>query len=214
MERPLPVQPDLWEDIDGDELCLDFANTADMHAAPQPEEHLNQYADLVRWGLAAGLYSAPDGQRLLAKAEQNPGQAEQTLTRAIELREAIYRIFSAAANARPIPVGEVQVLNHYLSQALRQARVEAHGNGFGWGWSGAPDTLERMIWPAARSAAEVLTDPDRLARIGQCEDDRGCGWLFVDTSKNHSRRWCSMETCGNRAKAMRHYGRAKKKTTP
>jgi predicted RNA-binding Zn ribbon-like protein len=61
-----------------------------------------------------------------------------------------------------------------------------------------------MLWPILRSAAEVLTSEKRT-RLGQCADDRGCGWLFLDTSKNRSRRWCDMEDCGNRAKARRHY---------
>jgi predicted RNA-binding Zn ribbon-like protein len=67
-----------------------------------------------------------------------------------------------------------------------------------------------MLWPVARSAADLLTSAEELARVGQCADDRGCGWLFFDTSRNHSRRWCAMKDCGNRAKARRHYRRQRK----
>jgi predicted RNA-binding Zn ribbon-like protein len=67
-----------------------------------------------------------------------------------------------------------------------------------------------MLWPIAREAANLLTSKD-IKRMGECADDRGCGYLFFDTSRNHSRRWCSMESCGNRAKAQRHYQRKSRK---
>ena len=73
------------------------------------------------------------------------------------------------------------------------------------------NNLERVVWPVARSAADLLTS-DLLSRVRRCEDDRGCGYLFIDTSRNRSRRWCSMESCGNRAKARRHYARQKDHT--
>ncbi|MCX6026505.1 MAG: CGNR zinc finger domain-containing protein [Chloroflexi bacterium] len=66
-----------------------------------------------------------------------------------------------------------------------------------------------VLWPVMRSAAELLTS-DLASRVGQCQDDRGCGWLFIDTSRNHTRRWCAMGDCGNRAKARRHYLRTQK----
>ena len=65
-----------------------------------------------------------------------------------------------------------------------------------------------MLWPIVESAAELLTS-ERRSRIGQCADDRGCGWLFLDATKNRSRRWCAMGDCGNRAKARRHYLRTR-----
>jgi len=68
-----------------------------------------------------------------------------------------------------------------------------------------------MLWPVTRAAVDLLLS-DSLAQVGQCADDRGCGLLFIDTSRNHSRQWCSMDACGNRAKAQRHYRRSKKKS--
>ena len=65
-----------------------------------------------------------------------------------------------------------------------------------------------MLWPVVQSAVDLMTSPE-LDRVGQCADDRGCGWLFVDTTKNRSRRWCDMRDCGNRAKARRHYAKKK-----
>jgi predicted RNA-binding Zn ribbon-like protein len=201
-------------EIDGDELCLDFANTVDLHLASIPDEHLNSYSDLAAWGYQAGLYGEQQHQSLLELAAQQPSTTEDFFNRALELREAIYRIFSAAALLQPVQPKDLDILNRYLSPALAHARIQQGDQGdFVWGWHDNTAALDRILWPVARSAAELLTNPERLVRIGRCQDDRGCGWLFIDTSKNHSRRWCSMESCGNRAKALRHYGRSKTNKT-
>jgi predicted RNA-binding Zn ribbon-like protein len=73
-------------------------------------------------------------------------------------------------------------------------------------WRGDESGLDGILWPILRSAARLLTDGDH-SRLGQCADDRGCGYLFYDTSRNRSRRWCDMNSCGNRAKSQRHYAR-------
>src|SRR3989304_2884090 len=101
---------------------------------------------------------------------------------------------------------ELSVLNAVLGEAMARLRVVRQGDEFTWEWEGMEASHEAMLWPLARSAAELLTSEDHH-RLGQCADERGCGWLFLDMSKNHSRRWCDMEDCGNRAKAMRHYRR-------
>lgn len=93
---------------------------------------------------------------------------------------------------------------------MGQARVLAVGPGFAWTWPEEAADLARPLWPVARSAAELLTSPD-LGRVHECLGDN-CGWLFLDTSRNRRRTWCSMEGCGNRAKARRHY--ARRRATP
>lgn len=80
-------------------------------------------------------------------------------------------------------------------------------SSFVWGWDDAAPALDRPLWPVARSLAELLTS-DELPRVRECAADN-CAWLFIDTSKNRSRRWCDMAVCGNRAKARRHYARAR-----
>ena len=77
------------------------------------------------------------------------------------------------------------------------------GGGYDWSWAGRPDDLARPLWPVARSAVELLTLGD-LARVRECPGAGDCGWLFYDTSRNGSRRWCSMEGCGSRVKMRRH----------
>ncbi|NIS81102.1 MAG: hypothetical protein GTO14_13045 [Anaerolineales bacterium] len=197
-----------WEDrwdFDADLLPLDFANTAEWHAGPEPTERLNSYSDLVGWSRAAGLLTETEAGSLLDKAAKDTSEATRTLARAIDVREAIYDIFSALAAHRELPEGALDTINTALSEALEHARITPADEAFTWAWSGE-GRLDRMLWPILHATAELLTSDD-LERVGECADNRGCGYLFFDTSRNHSRRWCSMEACGNRAKAQRHYSR-------
>ena len=142
---------------------------------------------------------------LLQEAARRPAQAAAVLEQAIALREAIYRIFSAVAHKLPPEAADLDNLNAALSEALSRSQIIPAADGFAWDWSG-DGALDQMLWPIARSAADLLTS-EEIHRIGECADDRGCGWLFLDMSRNHSRRWCDMKDCGNRAKASRHYQR-------
>jgi predicted RNA-binding Zn ribbon-like protein len=189
----------------GGRLSLDFANTADWHASDQPVEFLTSYSDLVAWSQHVGILTDHQAQRLLKKAARRPEDATAVLERAIALREAIYRIFSAISRGRPPQAADLATFNAELSEALAQSRIVSTAQGFTWDWAGAEGALDQMLWPVVHDAAGLLTSED-LDRVGQCADDR-CGWLFLDTSRNRSRRWCSMEDCGNRAKARRHYKR-------
>lgn len=188
-------------------LCLDFANTVSMHASDHPEERLNDYTDLVEWAQTEQLVTADAAARLLAEAEERPGDAAQSHQYAIRLRDAIYEIYAALAHDEQPRPADLDALNEALMRGLSHLRVVQVGDGFRWEWDVRRDSLYQMLWPVARSAADLLTSED-MHRVGQCADEDGCGWLFYDTSKNHSRRWCGA-TCANRAKARRYYARVK-----
>ncbi len=190
------------------ELCLDFANTADWHASGSPVELLRTYRDLVTWSRQVGLLNAAAGGRLLHEAGRRPADADAVLKRAIAIREAIYGIVLALLEQRPPAASVLKIFNRELKTAFRHLQVVPRPQGLTWNWIAGSRNLEAMLWPILRSAAELLTS-ERRARIGQCADDRGCGWLFLDNTKNRSRRWCEMGDCGNRAKAHRHYQRSR-----
>ena len=189
----------------GGRLSLDFANTVDGHASDHPVEYLTSYSDLVAWSQHVGILTDHQVQRLLEEAARHPVTATAVLERAIALREAIYRIFSAISHGRPPQAADLATYNAELSGALARSRIVSTAEGFAWDWRRAEDALDRMLWPVVRDAAGLLTS-EKLDRIEECADDR-CGWLFLDVSRNRSRRWCAMEDCGNRAKARRHYER-------
>jgi predicted RNA-binding Zn ribbon-like protein len=190
----------------GGALCLDFANTANWRAAPAPEERLGPYGDLVAWGRQAELAKGAEAKRLLEEARARPAAAGAALRRAVGLRETIYRTFAAVAGGRRPAPRDLASLNEAVGRAMGRPAIVPAGRGFAWAWAGDEGGLDSFLAPVARSAAELLLSPE-AARVRQCADDRGCGWLFVDRSKNRSRRWCDMKDCGNRAKARRHHRR-------
>jgi predicted RNA-binding Zn ribbon-like protein len=184
-------------------LCLDFGNTANWHASTHPQEELNSYDDVLNWAQQKALLPVAQISVLRAAAAQNPAAAQAALERAIALREAIYRIFSAAAVGRPVADADLALLNRWLAEGLGRLQLASTEEGFAWQWQADNTALHQMLWPAAQSAAELLASAE-LDRVKECADDRGCGWLFLDTSRNGTRRWCSMQSCGNRAKVRRH----------
>ncbi|CAN5507073.1 ABATE domain-containing protein [soil metagenome] len=188
------------------QVCLEFANTADWHASEQPVETLHHYTDLVAWAQRVGILTGDAAEELNQQAARFPLDATQALAQAIELREAIYRIFAVVAAGQPVEVADLAVLNATLPSAYKHLQIVQSGEHFGWGWRDEGDQLDWVLWPVVRSAVDLLTFSE-LNRVKQCADDRGCGYFFMDTTRNRSRRWCTMESCGNRAKARRHYAR-------
>jgi predicted RNA-binding Zn ribbon-like protein len=193
-------------------LCLEFANTADWHAAEQPVETLADHAALVAWAERLGLLDKQKASSLIDRAGAQPALAAQIHQWAIELREAIYRIFAALADGKQPTGADIELINDALPQAFNRPAVVANAGGFTWRYAPG-EGLDQMLWPVLRSAATLLTSGE-VDRVGQCADDRGCGYLFFDTSRNRSRRWCDMNSCGNRAKARRHYARARSEGLP
>jgi predicted RNA-binding Zn ribbon-like protein len=194
--------------LDEAHLCLDFANTIEWHASGHPVEYLHTYADLIEWAQEVQLIDTDEAAGLLAAATREPQAAEEALREAVALREAIYQLFSAASDSREPEQADLDLFNGALARALSRAAIRPEADGFRWARNPESSPPDRILAPVVLSAAELLTS-ENLYRVGVCADEGGCGWLFYDTSRNRSRRWCSMGSCGNRAKAQRHYQRKK-----
>jgi len=190
----------------GGDLCLDFANTLNGHVAPPSHEYLHDYRDLVLWGRHAGVLSLHASRELLRQTETQPSEAEDALRKALVLRETIFRIFSALAFQRKPAEADINQLNKIWQDAQRHTQLASSSLGFVLGWNDEP-SLEHVSRRVAVSAVNLLTS-ENIGRIRRCSGDR-CDWLFVDLSRNHMRRWCSMEECGNRAKMRRRQQRKK-----
>ena len=186
-------------------LCLDFANTADWHESEQPVELLTSFGDLLIWGRDAGVLDDGDVARLMRAAEYDPETAITVYERAIVLREAIFRIFRLVARQQPAATDDLRLLDDEVTRAHRHRALVPRADGYGWAWVGQGAALDRVLWDVAQSAVDLLTS-DGLARVRQCAGDP-CGWLFYDTSRNRSRRWCSMNECGVRWKMQRYRAR-------
>lgn len=195
----------------GGSLCLDFTNTVGSHGRERPDEYLNTFKDLVNWSQHADILTKREAKKITQLAEKQPSKAKMVLNRAIELREAIYRIFSSAFDGKPPREEDIALFNDNLTRTMSNSLIIQTKDGFSWNSDGNKDDLDWILNPIIRSAAELLVS-DELKRVRKCADPE-CGWLFLDVSRNKSRRWCDMKDCGNRAKASRFYKRRQKTRT-
>jgi predicted RNA-binding Zn ribbon-like protein len=188
----------------GEPVCLAFANTAGFHALEGRREELESWPDLVRWAHDEGLLSKHEAAKLRGAGEED---AAAILAKGVALRDVVQALFSRIARNRAPSPQTLAALNESLREALPHLRVAGPSiREYHWSWVPS-QSPERILWPVVRSAAELLTSDD-LARLRECSG-RDCSRLFLDHSRNASRRWCSMEGCGNRAKVRRFYRRAK-----
>jgi predicted RNA-binding Zn ribbon-like protein len=198
-------------------LCLDFVNTADYLATGRPVEYLVDPDVLVDWaadagavdaGLAAGIHAWVAGHRELAERE---------LAGLLARREALYRVLLASLpppespglarpDGRDAGDRDRRLVAGWVAAARRHAVLVPGRRRWRWEWP-AEATLRRAWWPVAESAGELLAGRG-VDHLGVCGNP-GCGWLYLDTTKNHSRRWCSMALCGNAAKSRRHAARSR-----
>lgn len=186
------------------QLSLNYVNTPDPRVNT-PREYLHTYEDLVAWARYVGVLSEGEEWELLRVAAGEPSRAGMVYARAIEVREALYRVFVAIARGGTPTRGDLDVIEGAYREALGRARLVAGERGYMWEWAGEAGALDRPLWPIVRSAVELLMSAE-VGRVKEC-GNQGCGWLFLDTSKNGSRRWCSMEGCGSRVKMRRYYAR-------
>ena len=164
---------------------------------------MTSYSDVVAWGRHTGALTDEVARRLLAEATRHPDDAVAAFAAALVLRETIYRIFLMTARGANSDAADIDRLSEAFADAMAHARVVRRDAGFAVDWDAEEAALTRPLWPIARSAVDLLTSGDP-ARIKDCPTGgEGCGWLFYDTSKNNSRRWCSMRGCGVPAKERR-----------
>jgi len=182
---------------------LDFVNTIDPRDGAERVDYLRSFADLLAWAEDAGVVSAAEAQPAAQIAADDPAAAERAFARAIAVREASYAVFAAIAVRRVPPPGALGELESAYRQAISHAHLSAKRSGFFWE---VEIGLDLVRWQLARAAVELL-ESGRLRRVKRCPGSGDCGWLFLDSSKNASRRWCSMEGCGNRAKLRRFLSR-------
>ncbi len=191
--------------LSGGPSCLDFANTVSWRRSRQPIERLNRYGDLVEWARQSSVLTPAEARALALEARRRPLAAARMLARTRVLREAIYRVFSGLAVGIRPDDEDLTHLDRELHGALRHLHLTRTRSGAILAWSRGRAKLARPLWIAARSAAEVLISDD-VRRLKTCPSSN-CGWVFLDTTKNGTRRWCDMRVCGSRAKARSYYAR-------
>lgn len=186
----------------GGRLCLDFVNTVEFRTSESPMDYLGSYAELVTWSAHAHVTDRDAAELLVREAARHPAMATATFAWAVTVREAMYEVFAAVANGRQPNEVDLEALNTALSATLSHSRIVVTATGFDWTGEHRAGALDGVLWPVCRSALELLTSHE-IHRVKDCARHGGCGWLFVDTSKNGSRRWCSMQVCGRQSKVRR-----------
>ena len=190
-----------------DDLCLAFANTLCWRGRPKPSEGLGGIEDLLRWLAETANIPAGAIEMAASRLDRRPAEANTLFGAAIEMREAIYRIFAACAASEPVSNKDLALLNGALGEAPPREKLAQSDRGFAWEAKEVPISAAGLLAPVLWSAADLLTHADRR-RVRRCAND-ACLWLFVDESKAETRRWCDMSSCGNRAKSRRHYLKTK-----
>lgn len=199
---PSPARPFEWV---GGSPALDFSNTVSWSTPERTNERLRSYADVVRWTGEAGLASPAEVRSLSRRASARPREADRLFGHALQLREALHDVFGAQAAGSEPDGAAVNRLNRFLGRALERLELGGQGaGGWSWEWS-ARKELEWPLWRIAWSAAQLLTS-EEVRVLKRCAADQ-CGWVFLDRSRNHARRWCDMRVCGNNDKARRFYRR-------
>jgi len=151
-----PTRPKSPFEFTGGNPCLDFADTVDNRTTGHPQELLTDYGRLLQWGEEAGVITAKTAERLCHLASREPGRAVTTLRTSIQLRDAIYVIFSAVAQRRVVPSTALACLNKAVRQAAQHAQLVYASRRLAWEWIDPGSNLDSILWPVSRAAAELL----------------------------------------------------------
>jgi predicted RNA-binding Zn ribbon-like protein len=176
----------------GGDPALDLANTLEGSDLPDSLD------ELAAWAARAGMIDDATAERLKVIGRDEPAGAARALAEARALRTAVDAVFRAVATGHEPAAEPLAQLVARGADAIARGRLIARGRGFDYTWSG--DDLERPLWPLAVAAVDLLR-AGPLDRLKVCDV---CPWLFIDTSRNRSRRWCSMSECGGRLKMKRY----------
>src|SRR5712692_10885038 len=133
------------------ELCLDFANTMDWRTSNHREDKLRTYSDLIAWSQSNELLNVKEARNLAHQASERADRANEVVRDANQLREAIFRLFSATAHEKTPELKDIEILNHHLSGSLSKSKLSVEGGTFVWGWQDK-ESLDMVLWPVARSA--------------------------------------------------------------
>jgi predicted RNA-binding Zn ribbon-like protein len=199
-------EPDYVWDFCGGHLAIDFTNTVGSRG-DRPEEHFNVYADLVSWAETRGVIERAEAQRLRQEAARRPADAGEALASVRALRESLYRAIAAAASGRKPAPADLARINAAVGASFSGAQLRPHGGRLELRFARGDDGVrfdEPIVTPVIRAAIDLLTT-GAIERVRLCAD-ASCGWLFADTTRSGTRRWCDMKVCGNRNKVRRFRG--------
>jgi predicted RNA-binding Zn ribbon-like protein len=196
---PRRSDPGYVFDFCGGQLAIDFTNTVGDRGST-PVEHFGTFGDIVAWAEARGVVSRGVASAMRQRAAADPQAAAGAYRSALALREALYNVLAAASSGRRVRPPDLQLVNEHVANTFKHAALAPAGDGFTLE-TPADAWLEPVTRPVVRAAVDLLTS-DVLTHVGSCADST-CAWLFLDTTRSRTRKWCDMRSCGNRNKVRR-----------
>lgn len=191
--------------LDGGILCLDFVNTIPDRVDGTDRDHLTNFNDLIYWSKKAKSIDAAGFSALEKAGIVNERKARDFFSEAIAIRTLVYSIFRSISQSHKINSSDLKSFNSLKARYFPYLELRAVKEGFAEQWNFEPDQFFSVTAPILKSAHDLLLS-DKLHRVKECPN---CGWLFLDTTKNGKRRWCSMQDCGSQVKALDYYYRKK-----
>ena len=191
----------------GGALCLDFCNSGQSARDPSGTEWIAGFSELVDWLEAAGAITRGQAGGLRRAAAASPRAAAQVWGRAIRFRETLFRVLNAKAEGGAVAREDLSNIEGEHARAAPFARLSRTGKGYRWSLDPSAAALDAAMQPLVESAVSLLTSA-KIERLRRCGNST-CYWLFIDETKNHSRRWCEMASCGNVVKVRRHREKAR-----
>lgn len=191
----------------GGHLCLDFCNSGQGARGTLGSEWIGECDDLVGWLRAAGALTEGQAARLRQATADSPKAAARLWSRAIGFREALFRVLHSRVQGRAAPREDLALIEAEHARSAPLARLSWGGSAYGWSLDASASELDALMQPLVFSAVQLLAS-ERLERLRRCGNST-CYWLFLDETRNRSRRWCEMASCGNLLKVRRHRERAR-----
>ncbi len=191
----------------GGALCLDFCNSGQGARGASGTEWIAGFPDLIDWLEAAEAVTVGQAARLRRAGAASPRAATRVWGRAIKFREALFRVLNAKAQGGAVAREGLSNIEAEHARSVSFARLSRTGEAYAWSLDPSASALEAAMQPLVESAVSLLTSA-KLERLGRCGRST-CTWLFIDETRNHSRRWCEMASCGNVLKVRRHREKAR-----
>jgi predicted RNA-binding Zn ribbon-like protein len=187
----------------GNYLCLDFINT-EMVEGRRPLDRLSGFDSLVAWLVRAQTLDLRKAEEILTDWNDSR-EAETAFQRALDFRASLREMAGRIVDGKTLPRLLIAQINGWLAHQTGHAELRRTRAGFEKRFEADFKEPAQLLWPVAESACDLLCYAD-LSLVKRCEN-ASCVLFFYDTTKNHSRRWCSMNACGNRMKVAAHYQR-------
>lgn len=190
----------------GGHVVLNFVNTCGGADKKRDAERLADWETAIAWATTHGLIDSAEWRQAEKARRKENRDTSALLDELRDLRETVHAVLAAIAGGVPVPEAARARLQGYVIDAVRHAELRPNGREPA-SWVVVPETAgSALMKDRLALAANALLGQSIIANVRECA---ACSWLFLDLSKSKSRRWCSMATCGNRAKAQRHYRAAK-----